>query len=135
MLTVETLKQLQGLLTEQGILAVNFVAFANGKESALSTVGKTLEQVFPQQTTFISEPNKDFNDFIFLASQQSIDIHNDRLKIEQQTWLQNRLFPIDNKNGLILTDNFNPLEHLQIAKAEKYRHFLIDLFGEELFVR
>ena len=59
LLTVETLKQLQGLLTEQGILAVNFVAFANGKESALSTVGKTLEQVFPQQTTFISEPNKD----------------------------------------------------------------------------
>lgn len=135
LLTVETLKQLQGLLTEQGILAVNFVAFANGKESALSTVGKTLEQIFPQQTTFISEPNKDFNDFIFLASQQPIDIHNDRLKIEQQTWLQNRLFPIDNQNGLILTGNFNPLEHLQIAKAEKYRHFLIDLFGEELFIR
>ena len=135
LLTVETLKQFQGLLTEQGILAVNFVAFASGKESALSTVGKTLEQVFAQQTTFISEPNKDFNDFIFLAPQQPIDIHNDQLKTEQQIWLENRLFPIDHQNGLILTDNFNPLEHLQIAKAEKYRHFLIDLFGEELFVR
>ncbi len=135
LLTVETLKQLQGLLTEQGILAVNFVAFADGKQSALNTVSKTLAQVFPQQTTFISEPNKDFNDFIFLASTQPVDIHNERLKVEQQAWLQNRLFPIENKDGVILTDNFNPLEHLQIAKAEKYRHFLMDMFGEELFVR
>jgi len=135
LLTVETLQQLRGLLSEQGILAVNFVAFSEGKNSALNTVSKTLAQVFPQQTTFISEPNKDFNDFIFLASAQPVDIHNERLKIEQQAWLQNRLFPIDNQNGVILTDNFNPLEHLQIAKAEKYRHFLIDMFGEELFVR
>jgi len=135
LLTVETLQQLQGLLTEQGILAVNFVAFSSGKESALSTVSKTLAQVFEQQMSFISEPNKDFNDFIFLASAQPFDIHNERLKIEQQAWLQNRLFPIDNKDGLILTDNYNPLEHLQIAKAEKYRHFLIDMFGEELFLR
>ena len=125
----------RGLLTEQGILAVNFVAFANGKQSALNTVSKTLAQVFSQQISFISEPNKDFNDFIFLASAQSFDIHNERLKVEQQAWLQNRLFPIDGKNGVILTDNFNPLEHLQTAKAEKYRHFLMDMFGEELFVR
>ena len=76
-----------------------------------------------------------FNDFIFLASSQPFDIHNERLKIEQQAWLQNRLFPIDDKDGVILTDNFNPLEHLQTAKAEKYRHFLMDMFGEELFIR
>ena len=135
LLTVETLKQLRGLLSQQGILAVNFVAFASGKQSALNTVGKTLAQVFEQQTTFISEPNKDFNDFIFLASTEPVDIHNERLNRGQQAWLQNRLFPINTQDGLILTDNFNPLEHLQIAKAEKYRHFLLDLFGEELFIR
>ncbi len=135
LLTVETLTQLKNLLTSDGILAVNFVALLDGKSRALPTIGKTLEQVFPQQALFISEPGKDFNDFIFLASEKAINIHDEQIKLEHQNWLQNRVFNVDKNQGIVLTDNFNPLEHLQTAKAEKYRHFLIDLFGTELFIR
>jgi len=75
LLTLETLAQLKSLLSEQGILAVNFVAFAEGEHSnALAAVSKTIAGVFPEQITFISEPGKNFNDFIFLASDHAVDL-------------------------------------------------------------
>ncbi len=48
LLTVEALAQLHGLLTNQGILALNFVSFLdNGKNAALASVVKTLARIFP----------------------------------------------------------------------------------------
>ncbi|MDD1611977.1 MAG: fused MFS/spermidine synthase, partial [Methylococcaceae bacterium] len=93
LLTVETLQQLKGLLSEQGILAVNFVSFAEEHENmALPSVAKTVDQVFPHQSLFISEPGKDFNDFIFLASQEPIDLESKSLFADQIDWLKQRKF-------------------------------------------
>lgn len=137
LLTVETLAQLRGLLSEQGILAVNFVAFAQGEHiNALASVARTLAEVFPQQALFISEPGKAFNDFIFLATTDSpLDLNSKLLLAEQADWLKKRLFSVDKTQGVIFTDNLNPLEHLQTAKAEHYRHLIVDWFGPELLVR
>lgn len=136
LLTVETLAQLQGLLSEQGILALNFVAFSQGEPSvALASVSRTIAEVFPQQSVFVSEPGKDFNDFIFLAGAQPIDINSKSLLPGQSDWLRTRAFSLDNSKGVIFTDNLNPLEHLQTAKAEYYRHVIVDWFGPELLVR
>ena len=69
LLTVETLSQLRGLLSDQGILVLNFVAFSQGgQNAALASVGRTIAQVFPHHSVFISKPGEDFNDFIFLAA-------------------------------------------------------------------
>lgn len=136
LLTVETLTQLRGLLSERGILAINFVAFAHGPNSTvLSSIAKTIAQVLPHQSVFISEPGKDFTDFIFLAGNQAIDINAPGLLPAQTAWLRDRLFKVDEGHGAVLTDNLNPLEHLQIAKSEHYRRFLVDMFGGDLFVR
>lgn len=136
LLTVETLAQLRGLLAEQGILAVNFVAFSHGEHSiALASVSRTLAEVFPQQTVFVSEPGRDFNDFIFLAGRKAIDLDSKNLLADQVDWLKDRVFPVDKRAGVIFTDNLNPLEHLQTAKAEHYRHVIVDWFGPELLVR
>jgi len=136
LLTVETLKQLRSLLADNGILALNFVAFSQGEHNiALASVGRTIEQVFPQQAVFVSEPGKDFNDFIFLASSQPIDVNARTLTAEQSNWLTSRVFPVDKTQGMILTDNLNPLEHLQTAKAEYYRRFIVDWLGPDLLVR
>lgn len=136
LLTVETLSQLRALLTDQGLLALNFVGFADaGNNSALAAVARTLAEVFPQQMTFISEPGNEFSDFIFLAGQRSIDITAPKLNPAQRAWLQQRYFPVDRKSGVLLTDNFNPLEHLQARKAEHYRRLLVEWFGTELLVR
>ena len=78
---------------------------------------------------------EDFNDFIFLAANQPIDLTSKSLSYEQATWLTKRKYPLDASNGIILTDNLNPLEHLQAHKSEHYRHVLVDWFGPELLVR
>jgi predicted membrane-bound spermidine synthase len=80
LLTVETLQQLQGLLNTNGILALNFVAFGQGEgEQALASVAKTINQVFPSQSLFVSEPGEDFNDYIFLASGLPVDLSSPSL--------------------------------------------------------
>lgn len=135
LLTVETLTELKGLLSEQGILALNFVGFANDRNLALASVAKTLTHVFPQLSVFIAEPGEDFNDFIFLSSRQAIDLNAKALLAEQADWLKKRAFNVNKTQGELLTDNLNPLEHLQTAKAEHYRHVLVDWFGPELLVR
>lgn len=136
LLTVETLRQLKQLLSEQGILAVNFVGFAEGRVNPpLASVAKTIEQVFPHLSIFISEPGVDFNDFIFLAARKPLDLTSPSLLPAQAEWLNRRIFAVDRSPGRILTDNLNPLEHLQIRKSEHYRHFLVDWLGADLLVR
>jgi spermidine synthase len=136
LLTVESLTQLHSLLSDQGILALNFVAFLeNGKNTALASVAKTLAQVFSQQMVFISEPGKDFNDFIFLAANYSIDFNTRALRPEQTAWLEQRRLTVDKAQGVLLTDNFYPLEQLQVRKAKYYRHTLVGWLGADLLVR
>lgn len=136
LLTVETLQQLRGLLSEQGILAVNFVSFAEGKDNlALLSVARTIDRVFAHQSLFVSEPGKDFNDFIFLASNRPLDLQAKSLFADQIGWLRERRFQVDKTRGLLLTDNLNPLEHLQVKKSEHYRSVLVDWFGADLLVR
>ncbi len=136
LLTVETLQQLKGLLAPQGLLALNFVAFAKGEgQQALASVTKTVNQVFSNQQLFISEPGEEFSDFIFLASNYAINLASSALTQEQSDWLNKRIFPFDASQGQILTDNLNPLEHLQTRKSEHYRHVLVEWFGNGLLVR
>jgi len=136
LLTVETLEQMRSLLAPQGILALNFVAFGRGEgQQALASVAKTIAQVFSNQSLFISEPGEDFNDYIFLAGSQPIDLASPSLTAEQTDWLNKRKFSVDTGNGLVLTDNLNPLEHLQTRKSEHYRQVLVDWFGNNLLIR
>ena len=135
MLTVETLTQLRGLLSDHGILALNFVGYASDKSAALASVSKTIGQVFPHQSIFAAEPGEDYNDFIFLAGSLPIDLTSKSLLPEQVAWLQNRAFSVNKTQGAMLTDNLNPLEHMQIEKSEHYRHVLVDWFGAGLLVR
>ncbi|PZN83486.1 MAG: SAM-dependent methyltransferase [Candidatus Methylumidiphilus alinenensis] len=136
LLTVETLTQLRGLLSDQGILALNFVSFyQGGHNAALASVARTVSEVFPHLSVFISETGEDFNDFIFLAGKRAIDLDSKSLSTDQASWLQKRLVNVDKSQGSILTDNLNPLEHMQIAKAEKYRQILVGWFGADLLVR
>lgn len=136
LLTVETLSQLRGLLSDHGILALNFVAFSQGSHNAaLASVGRTIAQVFPHYSIFISKPGEDFNDFIFLAAGRPIDLDSPALRAEQVAWLKNRIVTVNETQGATLTDNFNPLEQLQTRKAEHYRRVMVDWYGTDLLVR
>ena len=136
LLTVETMTQLRSLLSEHGLLALNFVAFfEDGKNKALASVAKTLAQVFTHQQVFISEPDTEFNDFIFLAANRELELNNEAMSAAQSDWLVKRRIAIDPGLGVILTDNLNPLEMLQIRKSEQYRRLIVELLGIDHFIR
>ncbi len=136
LMTVEMMQQLHTLLSEQGILALNFVAFyENGNNAALASVAKTLAHVFPHQQVFISEPERDFNDFIFLATKHAISIGPETLGHTQSNWLKERHLDINLSQGTLLTDNLNPLEKLQSRKSEYYRRMIVEMVGLDHLVR
>jgi len=136
LLTVETMTQLRSLLSGHGLLALNFVAFfEDGKNKALASVAKTLAQVFTHQQVFISEPDTEFNDFIFLAANRELELKNEAMSAAQSDWLVKRRITIDPGLGVILTDNLNPLEMLQIRKSEQYRRLIVELLGIDHFIR
>ncbi len=136
LLTVETLSRLRGLLADRGLLALNFVAFLRGgADAALTSVGRTLASVFTHHAVFISEPGRDFNDFIFLASGHPIDLDAETLDTAHGRWLREHRISLDEAQGVTLTDDFNPLHHLQTRKAEQYRRVLVEWFGRDILVR
>ncbi|SFK57640.1 hypothetical protein SAMN05216302_1009107 [Nitrosomonas aestuarii] len=136
LLTVESIRQLQSLLSDRGIMTLNFVAFLeDGKNAALASVAKTLAQVFPHQTALISEPGREFNDFIFIASDHPVNLETATLSPAQRIWLKQRRINLDQNYGVVLTDNLNPLESLQTRKSEHYRWMIVDSIGLNHFVR
>ncbi len=136
LLTVETLIQLKELLSETGFVLLNFVAFADGgNDPALASVARTVAQVFTHQSVFIAEPDKEFNDFVFLASRQPVEFSKSSLTAADLQWLQARRFFVNQARGRLLTDNLNPIEILQIRKSEQYRHVLLDRLGQDVIAR
>lgn len=134
LLTREYLSELQALLQEGGLVAVNFVGFYDaGNNPALASVSVTLEQVFATQRAFVSEPGIDFNDYVFLASDAPIE--TDRASPVNADWFATHSVAINQSGGLLLTDNLNPLEKLQIRKSEYYRQVVTGLIGIERLLR
>ena len=140
LLSMEVLTDLRRLLKEDGILALVFVGFTQGEESlATASVCRTVEAVFPHQRVFVSRPGKNFNDLIFLASNHPIHIDsmNEPTPKHQETlnWMLDREQEFDCNDGLVITDDFNPLENLQITKTEAYRQLLVERVGIDLLLR
>ena len=126
LLSVEMLRDLDRLLKDDGLLALNFVGFTEGPEAAAAAaVYRTLGEVFPHRLAFVSLPGEAFNDFVFLASQQPISL------AAEADWLAPHRHPMP-AAGELITDDFNPLERLQVAKAERYRALLLERMGPML---
>ena len=135
LLSVEMLRDLDRLLATDGLLALNFVGFTRGPGSAAAeAVYRTLGEVFPHRRPLVSLPGEDFNDFVFLASHQpiSLDISPDSPAPDGgaslSAWLKAREQKVAD-GGALITDDYNPLEKLQMAKAERYREILLERMG------
>ncbi len=133
MLTVEMLTQLRNMLTQQGVLALNYVGYTHGEgANAVTSVYKTLASVLPNIRVFITEKS-DFTDFIFLASKEPLTLTaNTQDKVTQ--WLLDHEYPMTDANGIIITDDFNPMESMQVRKAESYRKIFMDRVAPELLL-
>ena len=133
LLTIEMLGQLRGLLSEQGILALNYVGFTKGEGTeAVASVYKTLKEVLPNIRVFVTE-KKEFTDFIFLASEQDITL--DRNNPDQRVqWLLDHEYALSDSGGIVITDNYNPMESMQVRKSETYRKVFMERITPELLL-
>ncbi|QWF70188.1 fused MFS/spermidine synthase [Methylomonas paludis] len=133
MLTVEMLRDLSNMLSDDGILALNYVGFTQGEgANAVTSVYKTLASLLPNIRVFVTEKSE-FTDFIFLASRQPLTLDKDRPD-KRITWLLDHEYAMTDTNGIIITDDYNPLESLQVRKAEAYRKIFMQRIPPELVV-
>jgi spermidine synthase len=136
LLSLEMLHSLKSLLSKDGVLALNMIGYLEGKDRlAVEAVATTLDAVFKHRRVFISEPGKSFTDIVFLVSDTPIALQTDKTTKQQQTELAKNEISIEPENVFIVTDDYNPLESMQVAKAEHYRELLMKRLGEEILLR
>ncbi len=136
LLSVEMISILKSRLKPGGILVLNFVGFLHGDNSlAVASIAKTLDTLFAHKRTFVSAPNENFNDFIFYVSDQPLHLPSSPANKRIEAWLKDReINVLDDKEAIVVTDDFNPLESMQVAKAERYRELLVERVGKEIMI-
>lgn len=136
LLSLEMIQQLKSLLKENGILALNMIGFLEGTDyMAVKTVAHTLDEVFPYRRSFVSNPGKKFNDIVFLVSDSPVNLPLDTKNKYIKQELAKKEINIETKNAFVVTDDYNPLESLQVAKAEHYRELLMKRLGKGILLR
>jgi spermidine synthase len=134
LLTREMLSELRGLLSEGGILALNYVGFKSGEGSdAVAAVHRTLKSLFPQIRIFTTEKTE-FTDFIFLASETPILLDPSSADRRVQ-WLIDHEHKISDAEGFTITDDYNPMESRQVRKSEAYRKLFLERIAFDLLMR
>jgi len=135
LLSREMLSELRALLNEHGILALNYVGFTQGEGAeAVASVHRTLSELFPHLRVFVTD-NNEFTDFIFLASQVPLPIES-HASDHRIRWLlgHEHQFGAD-RDGFIITDDYNPMESLQVSKSETYRKHFLKRIAFDLLLR
>ena len=66
---------------------------------------------------------------MFVVSDDPLELSG---PVGSRQWLETREVSVTGDTELVITDDFNPLETLHIAKAEYYRDLLIDRVGESV---
>lgn len=136
LLSDEMITELKTKLKPGGVLAVNFVGFTDAdKMKPVQSIAKTLDKSFAYRRNFLSIPGEAFNDYIFLVSDAPLAVDQRQGAERVMAWLAEREKPVDSAPGELITDDYNPLEFLQIAKAEYYRNVLIDRVGRSILFR
>lgn len=143
LLSVEMLEDLRSLLNDGGILALNFYGYAEGEQALpAAAVAKTIEAVFPFHRVFVSSLQTELTDHVFFASTELVEFKADEVDIAPsplgKLMLDNLLryeHKISSDQGFVITDDFNPLDSMQVKKAEIYRHQVLSDISADLLAR
>ena len=143
LLSVEMLQDLRSLLNDGGLLALNFFGYARGERALpAAAVNKTIEAIFPFRRVFVSSLTTELTDHVFFASMNPLEFQPDEVDVvpsrRGQLMLENLLEnerDIAGDRGFVITDDFNPLESLQMRKAEVSWSRLLSDVGADLLAR
>jgi hypothetical protein len=96
-------------------------------------VHQTLKSVFPQVRVFITD-KKEFTDFVFLASEEPIDL-DPASEDRRVRWLLDHEHTILSNDSFTITYDYNPMESRQVRKSESYRKYFLERIAFELLLR
>lgn len=136
LLSKEMFQSLQARLSDDGIIAITVVGFVKGENSApAASIARTLDAVFEHTRAYVVSPGAEFDDIIFLASNKPLVLEAQGVDLRTIEKLKQHEFQFAKSDGLVITDDFNPLEYLQTPKTERYRELLVGRLGKELLLR
>ncbi len=136
LLSREMMLELKSRLNPGGVLAVNFVGFTDqSRLKPVRAIAATMDSVFAHRMNYVLAPQEPFSDYVFLLSDHQLN-PNTLPNAEASTgWLAGLETEISSDGARVITDDYNPLEFLQIAKAEYYRDILINRVGQSILFR
>ncbi len=136
LLSVEMFEELKARLKPGGVLVLNMLGLtADGEMQPVEAVAKTLDHVFAHRRTFLCVPDSPLSDIVFFVSDQPLVLDESPRFAEAVDWLTSLEVEVSGSRGVLITDDFNPLETLNVGKAEQYREILIERVGRDLLFR
>lgn len=125
----EAFLAIRRVLTPDGVLVMNtFADFSSGDDFAGASLAKTLAAVFPSvrihgarggNTLFVASPREGIS---FVHQPAFGDVHADALAEVREAY--DRLWEANPAHGIVLTDDYNPVEFYDAANREKFRRAL-----------
>ena len=125
----EAFVAIRRVLTPDGVLVMNtFADFSSGDDFAGASLAKTLAAVFPSvrihgarggNTLFVASPRAGIS---IVHPPAFGDVHADALADVREAYA--RLWQPNPAHGIVLTDDYNPVEFYDAANREKFRRSL-----------
>lgn len=113
--TIEFIKDLNRILSDQGIIVINFISATSGpKSELLSYQLNTLRQVFPNLDVFVLNKQQSpdqLQNLILFASKQKVTLKT-ITDLNLKDLLSQKLSITNLQDERILTDDHNPVEYL-----------------------
>jgi spermidine synthase len=142
-LSKEVFARIHQMLNSNGLLTLNFVGGVSGAEAeATLLVGKTLRAEFSHVRAFKDDSEEHITNVIFFASDSDLHLENiERVRFPhrareelRRTLLEHELPLPDGNPTRIITDEFNPLNRLELPIAEAHAAAMNQLLPADVWL-
>ena len=127
--TKEAFQEMAKILKPDGILGINFLGFYQGEKSKTAiSINKTLKTVFRYSDLYATKYNPGaLKNLLFFASDKPLAENLEREKILENLKVIKLNFNL--QDGIVLTDNYNPLDLRSIDVSETVRKMMFKWLG------
>lgn len=136
----ESFQTVGDILSADGFVGLNAIAFADGENAIMPrSMVKTAGTVFAHRQTFVGDPGDPLNDIqnilMFFSKAPFNQIPAGELTPdarESLSRLQARVLHIDEQQGVLVTDDWNPVDRWTARVNEVWRERLFESMGPEV---
>jgi spermidine synthase len=139
LITKEMFSEVGRVLKPGGILALNTFGFREGKAVRIpASIFRTMKEAFPHVRAFPTYKTSEFGNIVFLASDTALELRREveGCDIEITCILLHEMLDKEttftDSQGVVITDDYNPLEAWGVAMSESLRRDMLEHFPAEV---